>query len=68
MHWDLYLPIAGHTASIFLLLGLFLVRQVWQSRRSIPAGPAPLSDADKARLEEIIGQFIFSKAEEASGG
>ena len=34
----------------------FLVRQVWQSRRSIPAGPAPLSDADKARLKEIIGQ------------
>ena len=55
-------PVGWHTLllwlapAIFLLLGLFLVRQVWQSRRSIPAGPAPLSDADKARLEEIIGQ------------
>jgi hypothetical protein len=38
------------------LLGLFLVRQVWRSRRTIPAGPAPLSGADKARLDEIIGQ------------
>ena len=55
-------PVGWHTLllwlapAIFLLLGLFLVRQVWQSRRSTPAGPAPLSDADKARLEELIGQ------------
>ncbi len=55
-------PIGWHTLllwlapAIFLLLGLFLVHQVWRSRHTIPAGPAPLSDADKARLEEIIGQ------------
>jgi cytochrome c-type biogenesis protein CcmH len=55
-------PVGWHTLllwlapAVILLLGLFLVRQVWQSRRSIPAGPAPLSDADKARLKEIIAR------------
>lgn len=54
-------PIGWHTLllwlapAIFLVLGIFLIRQIWQRSRSIPVTPAPLSAADRARLGKIIG-------------
>ena len=54
-------PVGWHTLllwlapAIFLVLGMFLMRQVWQRSRAAPAAPTPLSEADQARLKEIVG-------------
>jgi cytochrome c-type biogenesis protein CcmH len=55
-------PVGWHTAllwlapAVFLLLGIFLMREVWRRNRIVTSAPAPLSDADKARLDEILGR------------
>ncbi len=55
-------PVGWHTAllwlapALFLLLGLYLMRGVLRRHRAQPAGPAPLSDDDQARLSQILDQ------------
>ncbi len=53
-------PVGWHTAllwlapALFLVLGVFMMRGVLSRHRTQSAGPAPLSDDDKARLDRIL--------------